>query len=275
MQYEKYELAFKQVKALDKRLKLKGNEVFDLAEIFLDNKDYDLAIKAYNYIINKGQDNFLYIDAVVNKLFALTFNSDKSEYNNINNQYKNAISLLGKNSNSVSLLLNFAHFTAFYMHQLEQARNILTETMKIVNISDIDLAQCKMYYADIMLLLDQEWEALLYYSQVEKKYKENPIGHEAKLRRAKVSYYQGDFEWANAQLDVLKSSTSKLISNDAMKLSLLITDNLNFAMQTTPDRDGIPPLWILNFQANEYLEILGSFDSNGDWKSQIQLFFRY
>ena len=122
------------------------------------------------------------------------------------------------------------------MHQLEQARNILTETMKIVNISDIDLAQCKMYYADIMLLLDQEWEALLYYSQVEKKYKENPIGHEAKLRRAKVSYYQGDFEWANAQLDVLKSSTSKLISNDAMKLSLLITDNLNLDTSDVPLR---------------------------------------
>lgn len=236
MQYEKYELAFKQVKALDKRLKLKGNEVYDLAEIFLDNKDYDLAIKAYNYIINKGQDNFLYIDAIVNKLFALTFNSDKSEYNNINNQYKNAISLLGKNSNSVTLLLNFAHFKAFYMHQLEQASNILEETMKIVNISDIDLAQCKMYYADIMLLLDQEWEALLYYSQVEKKYKENPIGHEAKLRRAKVAYYQGDFEWANAQLDILKSSTSKLISNDAMKLSLLITDNLNLDTSDVPLR---------------------------------------
>ena len=54
-----------------------------------------------------------------------------------------------------------------------------------------------------------------------------------------------------------------------------ITDSLNFAMQTTPDRDDIPPLWILTLQANEYLEILGSFDSNGDWKSQVQLFFRY
>ena len=37
----------------------------------------------------------------------------------------------------------------------------------------------------------------------------------------------GDFEWAQSQLDVLKSSTSKLIANDAMYLSLLISDNLN------------------------------------------------
>jgi len=59
------------------------------------------------------------------------------------------------------------------------------------------------------------------------------------------------------------------------EIGLDITDGLNFAMQTTPDRDDIPPLWILTLQANEYLEILGSYDSNGDWKSQVQLFLRY
>ncbi len=59
------------------------------------------------------------------------------------------------------------------------------------------------------------------------------------------------------------------------EIGLDINDSLNFAMQTTPDRDDIPPLWILTLQANEYLEILGSFDSKGDWKSQVQLFFRY
>ena len=59
------------------------------------------------------------------------------------------------------------------------------------------------------------------------------------------------------------------------EVGLDITDSLNFAMQTTPERDDIPPHWILTLQANEYLEILGSFDSNGDWKSQFQLFFRY
>ncbi len=59
------------------------------------------------------------------------------------------------------------------------------------------------------------------------------------------------------------------------EIGLDISDSLNFAMQTTPDRDDIPPQWILTLQANEYLEILGSFDSKGDWKSQVQLFFRY
>ena len=62
--------------------------------------------------------------------------------------------------------------------------------------------------------------------QVEKDFKENPIGHEAKFRKAKVYYYQGDFE-AQSQFEVLKASTSKLTANNAMSLSLLITDNYN------------------------------------------------
>jgi tetratricopeptide (TPR) repeat protein len=80
--------------------------------------------------------------------------------------------------------------------------------------------------ADIYVMEDKVWDAILTYSQVDSEYKQSPIGAEAKFRRAKISYYQGDFEWAQAQLDVLKASTSKLIANNAMQLSLLITDNL-------------------------------------------------
>jgi len=59
------------------------------------------------------------------------------------------------------------------------------------------------------------------------------------------------------------------------EIGLDITDRINFAVQTIPSRDDLPPLGILTFQANPNLELLGSFDSEGDWKSQVQLFFRY
>ena len=49
-----------------------------------------------------------------------------------------------------------------------------------------------------------------------------------------MSFYRGDFYWAQAQLNVLKASTSKLISNDAIDLALLIADN------TTIDTNLIP-----------------------------------
>jgi TolA-binding protein len=60
-----------------------------------------------------------------------------------------------------------------------------------------------------------------------------PIGQEAKYRNARLSFYKSEFEWAQAQLDVLKASTSKLIANDALYLSLLIIDN-------NPDSNTVP-----------------------------------
>jgi tetratricopeptide (TPR) repeat protein len=67
---------------------------------------------------------------------------------------------------------------------------------------------------------------VLLYAQVEKSRKDSPTGYEAKLRSAKLSYYNGDFELAQQHLDVLKLATTREIANDAMKLSLLIKDNI-------------------------------------------------
>ena len=238
MQNHQFELAFLQAKAIDKRLKENGERIFDLADIFLDNSYYNLAIDAFDYIIKKGEENTFYIDAHINKLFAYNQMLEKGEnakdIEELDKLYLDIITELGKNRNTISLFSNYAHFKAFYQHNLDEAAEILDEAMLISHLNKSDLAECKLEYADIMLLSGKVWTAILYYSQVEKSFKENPLGHEAKLRRAKIAYYQGDFEWAQAQLDVLKASTSKLIANDAMKLSLLITDNLGLDTSEIP-----------------------------------------
>ena len=76
------------------------------------------------------------------------------------------------------------------------------------------------------------WEATLLYSQVDKAFPEELIGQDARFRNAKLSYYNGDFEWAQSQFDILKTSTSKLISNDALDLSIFIMDNLGLDSNT-------------------------------------------
>ena len=63
------------------------------------------------------------------------------------------------------------------------------------------------------------------YSQVDKEFKDDLLGHEARFRNAKLSYYTSEFQWAQTQFDVLKASTSKLIANDALDLSIFILDN--------------------------------------------------
>ena len=261
MQNAQYEMAFRQAKSLDKRTDADGEEVFDLAEIFLDKQYYDLAIKAYEYVIQKGKNNFLFIDANINKLYTKTkiLNSKNQEVSSLDDAYKSLIMELGENRNTVMLLSNYAHFKAFYLHDLLAAETILLSAMEVPGIDKYDLAECKLEYADVQLLLGNIWESLLYYSQVEKDFKENPIGHKAKLRRAKIAYYQGDFYWAQAQLGALKASTSKLIANDAMDLSLLIIDNLNLdtsaiAMEVFAAAD-------LLFYQQKYEKAIAKYDS--------------
>ena len=261
MQNAQYEMALRQAKALDKRTNADGEGVYDLGESFLDKKEYELAVKAYDHVLEKGKNNFLFVNANINKLYALTksLSEQQKQVDVLDEVYQQVIADLGENRNTVLLLSNYAHFKAFYLHDLVAAEQILTNAMAIPQIEKTDLAECKLEYADVMLLIGNIWESLLYYSQVEKDFKENPIGHEAKLRRAKIAYYQGDFDWAQAQLGTLKASTSKLIANDALDLSLLIIDNLNLdtstiAMQTFASAD-------LLFYQQKYEAAIVKYDS--------------
>src|SRR5690606_751148 len=87
---------------------------------------------------------------------------------------------------------------------------------------------------DYFVLQGKVWDASLTYSQVDKAFKEDMLGEEARFRDAKLAYYRGDFEWANLQSSVLKASTSELIANDALYLSVLITENI------PPDSNYVP-----------------------------------
>ena len=86
--------------------------------------------------------------------------------------------------------------------------------------------------------------------------------------------------FSNENLDIEndgQSSSNEEVYSQAWvaELGLDITDAINFSFQTVPGRDDLAPTGILTLQASPNLELLGSYDSNGDWKSQVQLFFRY
>ena len=131
--------------------------------------------------------------------------------------------------------------------------------MSYRNIIASDAAKCKLLLADIYLSINEIWEASLLYSQVEKDFKYEALGDEAKYKNALVYFYTGDYDWAKAQLDILKGSTSKLISNDAMRLSLLISDNLLF--DTTGAALKMYGRASLNFEQNKLENALVILDS--------------
>lgn len=237
IQRQNFEGAFIQAKAMDKRLKEDGSRLIELANISTANKEYDIAAKCYQYVIKKGRDNYFYLSAkmslvdVMNKKIVEQNEYTQEDLEELRQTYVSTIDELGKDRNTVKLLRGYAHLLAFYLHNTQEAIDILNETLAISYISRQDEAETKIELGDVYLLSGEMWEPQLLYSQAEKMFKNEPLGHTAKLKNAKLSFYKGEFEWSRAQLNILKSATSQLIANDALYLSLLISDNT--VMDTT------------------------------------------
>jgi predicted Zn-dependent protease len=233
IQRKDFKTAFIQAKALDRRFGEEGVRVYNLANLSASNKDYDVAIEAYNYIINMGESGVLYISSRVELLnvsfikITSSFDITTDDLIKLEKEFIATLDEFGLNPTTLSLVRNLAHLHAFYLDKTPEAIQGLYEAIALPNIAKQHRAECKLELADILLFSGEPWEATLLYSQVEKEFKHDPIGHEAKFRNAKLTYYIGEFDWAKAQLDVLKAATSKLIANDAMHLSLLISDNID------------------------------------------------
>jgi hypothetical protein len=237
-QQREFDAAFTQAKALDKRQKEDGFRIMDLAQICVANEFYDVAVKCYEYVIAKGRDGNYYYSArteLLNVLYKKIIGKKdytKNDLLSLEKQYLSTLDELGKYSGTAGIMKDLAHLQAFFLGKTEDAKQLLNETIELPGLSELMQAQCKLEKADIELMTGNVWEASLLYSQVEKAFKQDQIGQEAKFRNAKLSYYIGDFKWAQSQLSVLKGATTKLIANDAMDLSLKISDNL--AIDTNP-----------------------------------------
>ena len=240
IQEENYHGAFIQAKALDKRNKEHGNRIIALAKLARANKNYDVAIQCYQYVIDKGADNYYYISSkielvhVYNEKITSSKNYTHEDLLTLEKNYQSTIDELGKTPETAILLNQLAHLQAFYLNEPDKAVNILNEVLTIPRLKSHDAAKTKIELADIYLFMENIWDASLLYSQVEKAFKYDQLGEIAKFKNAKISFYTGDFGWAKAQLDVLKASTSKLIANDAMQLSILITDNIGIDTTKAP-----------------------------------------
>jgi tetratricopeptide (TPR) repeat protein len=117
---------------------------------------------------------------------------------------------------------------AFQLGEIPKAIEILNDLVKQPIGKHQVKAQAKMDLADIYLLNEEPWESILLYAQVEKMFKDEPLGYTAKLKSAKLSYFKGEFELAQGHLDILKLATSREIANDALDLSILIKNNTVF-----------------------------------------------
>lgn len=239
MQQKNFTAALVQAKAVDKRKHLEGDKVMELCETARANGDYSAAVDGYDYVISLGENSANFRKARMEKIntrydeITLGGIYTSADLLALEAEMNATLDELGRDTRTISLQSKLAHLEGFYLFKTKVAIELLEKTIALPDIAPKAQAECKLELGDILLLDGQVWEASLRYSQVEKAFKFEPIGQEAKYRNAKIAFYIGDFKWSQVQLDVLKGATSKLISNDAMYLSILITENL--ALDSNPD----------------------------------------
>ncbi len=243
IQQKRFYRAFIQAKALDKRYRLEGSELYSIGLISMQNHDYKSAQTIFEYIIETYKGGEYYSQArsqyikAKEEVIKSTYPLDLAEIRSLISDYQLLIAELGKNYRTFDDIRSMAQLHAFYLNEKDTAIQILEEAIQLGRGRNDFVAECKTDLGDIYLLKNEPWEATLLYSQVEKLKPEHPLGYEAKLRNAKLSYYKGDFELAQEHLDILKEATTREIANNAMELSLLIRDNLLFDTTGTALRE--------------------------------------
>ncbi|MGB1451894.1 MAG: tetratricopeptide repeat protein, partial [Marinirhabdus sp.] len=224
VQQKDYKKALAQEKAIYKRTQgdLKG--IKELLYITLDDKAYGHARDIAEFMVENaaapnekllGEQNLIKIDTEL---------ATQKDYPAIETKFQKLFEKYGTGTNVYALQMDYNTFLAFKVGKQQQAIKNL-KTLSQNKLGNYKTARVKMLLADILVYSEKFNQALIYYSQVQKKVKNDPLAQQARFKVAQTSYYKGDFAWAQTQLDVLKKSTSQLIANDAMQLSLTIRDN--------------------------------------------------
>jgi tetratricopeptide (TPR) repeat protein len=234
LQQKNFYGAFIQSRAYDKRFKKENSKALEIGQIALNNKDYNNADKAFTFVMKEFANTQNYLPAQLGLI--------KSREAKVKRNYpvnKDSVRFLileyGKfrarypdHPSAHEAKLSEALLYGYFLNQLDSSVIVINQLIAEPKATAQLRNQAKIELGDIYLLKEEPWEATLLYSQVEKSQRETPLGYDAKLRNAKLSYYKGDFKLAQEHLDILKQATTKEIANDAIDLSMRIKENTTF-----------------------------------------------
>lgn len=224
VQQKEFGKAFIQEKAVYKRNPDSLSSIVNLGQLAIEEDDSDAAKEILGFVLENTKDLELLIQANSYLLEMKIDKAQEKDFTAINTELSALLTEYGINPISLSLQLIQAHFVAFNLKKPEEGKAIVKKALAL-ELNVYEEAQVKMELADILLFEEKFNQALIYYSQIEENLKNDAVAHEASLKAAKTSYFQGDFVWASKQFKELKSASTQLIANDALEYFLLISDN--------------------------------------------------
>ncbi len=200
---------------------------------------YKSALSAFNYITqNRSENHGVYFSSrveeieVMKTIIADSTKPSSTEIDSLRQKYNDFLTEFGKNPGTTSVIASYADFEGNLVNNPEKGISLYKELLDIKGMNKYVEANAKLNLGDLYFVTGEKWEATLLYAQLDKSFRDEMLGQEARYRMARLSYYDGDFEWAKEQFNILKVATSRMTSNDAIDKVVFINDNLK--LDTTP-----------------------------------------
>lgn len=228
VQKKDFRRAFIQLKALEIRKKTGGEKLKELSTLAIKNDAFEEAIEILQFLVltYPNSENKLALIKAKDAQFKAKLPVDISLLTSLVSDYQILIAQTNQLSFKNDLKRELALLHAYYENDFIKAENLLQEIISSVKNNNQQLARAKIDLADVYLFKGDNWQSSILYSQAEKLVKDTPLAYEAKLKNAKLFYYNSEFLLAQEQLNVLKNATTREISNDAIQMSVFIQDQL-------------------------------------------------
>ena len=221
---KEYNKAFIQEKSIYKRNPESFDDIIQLAQICVTEKDNETAQAIFQFILQNTTDESTILNAQYFLLKNEIVNSKPENYPLIQTKFDTLLNQFGDSPFSVDLQILAAHFKAFHQNDFENSKALLDKLMEMpLNIRQ--KAKVKMELADVFVFNEKFNQAIIYYAQIQNDLPNDEFSHEASMRMAKTSFFKKDFNWSMKQAKELKQASTQLIANDAVELFLLISDN--------------------------------------------------
>ena len=257
VQQHQYSSAFIQEKAIFRRADGSSLQRMEgLGGIALDNNAIDEAREIFEFIEKNANNPVTALNAQLNLIDIDLLEAKEKDLQTVEARFNELISVYGYQGETLQLQIAYANFLTFRRDNPGEAEKILNKTLEL-SLARFPEAYVKLALGDI-LVFDQKFnQALILFTQVQRSLKNDVLGQEARFKVAQTSFYKGDFDWSLTQLKVLRGSTSQLIANDAMQLSLLISDNsLDDSTQTALKKYARADLLAYQNKTNEAIDLL-------------------
>jgi tetratricopeptide (TPR) repeat protein len=217
---------------IDKLRKASGREIYYFADQARYDGDYDIAIRAYNFIINMGTASPYRSTAfygLTRSLEARAVESDSiklDEMKIIVDSYLRMAKDFSANPQSDESLFRAANLEYMYLKKTDDAIKILQNLTSKARTTDIktkaSLKLGEIYIAqnDLPKAKDEFRNILTRYTNLEQV-----DADQARYNLAMLEYYIGNIDSAQVQFDKLGQDSKSSVANNALEYSGFITEN--------------------------------------------------